>query len=208
MQIARQQSLNVPGNRNREEKEIQIMSRPTHTLKHEHRIIEQVLRALEGICLRLELGEAVPPEALIHTLDFVQIYADRFHHEKEEMHLFPALQQNGMQDEGGPLGFLKQEHHIERQLLIELGAAVTDYRNGTDEAKHRIVEQARQYSRHLLNHMRREDSILFMLAEEILDEPTKTAIHCAFAKAEQGLGEKSLEHYEVMAAQLEKDWSV
>lgn len=184
------------------------MARPTHTLKHEHRIIEQVLRGLEGICLRLELGEAVPLEAFIHTLDFVQIYADRFHHEKEEMHLFPALQQNGMQDEGGPLGFLKHEHHVERQLLIDLGVAVTDYRNGDSEAKHRIVENARNYSRHLLSHMRREDSILFLLAEEILDEPTKTAINYAFAKAEHGLGEKSVEHYEELAAQLEKDWAV
>lgn len=184
------------------------MSRPTHTLKHEHRIIEQVLRALDGICLRLELGEVIPPEAFIHTLDFVQIYADRFHHEKEEMHLFPALQQSGMQVEGGPIGYLKHEHHVERQLLIELGAAITDYRNGDSEAKHRIVEHARNYSRHLLSHMRREDTILFMLAEEMLDEPTKTAINYAFAKAEHGLGEKSVEHYEEMAAQLEKAWAV
>lgn len=184
------------------------MSRPTHTLKHEHRIIEQVLRALDGICLRLELGEAIPIEAFIHTLDFVQIYADRFHHEKEEMHLFPALERSGMQVEGGPLGFLKHEHHVERQLLTDLGAAVTNYRHGDEAAKHHIIDIARNYSRHLLSHMRREDSILFMLAEEILDEPSKTAINYAFAKAEHGLGEKSVEHYEELAAQLEKDWSV
>jgi hemerythrin-like domain-containing protein len=90
------------------------MSRPTHTLKHEHRIIGQVLRALEGICIRLELNEAVPVEALVHTLDFVQIYADRFHHEKEETYLFPALQQCGLQAQSGPLEFLRQEHQIER----------------------------------------------------------------------------------------------
>lgn len=184
------------------------MSRPTHTLKHEHRIIEQVLRALDGICVRLELGESIPLEAFIHTLDFVQIYADRFHHEKEEMHLFPALQQSGMQVEGGPLGFLQHEHQVERQLLIDLGVAVNDYRHDDTAAKHRIVEIARNYSRHLLSHMRREDTILFMLAEEILDEPTKTAINYAFAKAAHGLGEKSVEHYEELATELEKAWSV
>ncbi len=184
------------------------MARPTHTLKHEHRIIEQVLLALEGMCMRLELGEAIPLEALIHTLDFVQIYADRFHHEKEEMHLFPALEQSGMQVEGGPLGFLKHEHHVERQLLIDLGVAVSDNRHGDEAAQHRIIDIARNYSRHLLSHMRCEDSILFMLAEELLDEPTKTAINYAFAKAEHGLGEKSVEHYEKLAAQLEKDWTI
>lgn len=184
------------------------MSRPTHTLKHEHRIIEQALHALEGICTRLNLGEQVPIEALIDTLDFVQIYADRFHHEKEELHLFPAMQKTGMQVEGGPLGFLKQEHQTERQLLIELGVAITDYRQGKEEAKRKISEIARNYSQHLLSHMRREDAILFMLAEEMLDEPAKVSLNYAFAKAENGLGEKSVAHYEQIAANLEKAWSV
>lgn len=184
------------------------MSRPTHTLKHEHRIIEQALRALDGICTRLELGEQIPIEALNQMLDFVQIYADRFHHEKEELHLFPALQESGMQVEGGPLGFLKQEHHTERQLLIDLGVAVTDFRHGSETAKQRIIDIARNYSRHLLSHIRREDAILFMLAEEILDEPAKTSINYAFAKAENNFGDKSVDHYEQMAAELEKAWSV
>ncbi|MFN7930606.1 MAG: hemerythrin domain-containing protein [Blastocatellia bacterium] len=184
------------------------MSRPTHTLKHEHRIIEQALRALDGICTRLELNEAVPTEALIQMLDFVQIYADRFHHEKEEMYLFPALHENGMLVEGGPLGFLKQEHHTERQLLIDLGVAVTDFRHGQEVAKQRIIEIARNYSRHLLSHIRREDAILFMLAEEMLDEGAKTSLNYAFAKAENSFGDKSVDHYEQMAAELEKAWAV
>lgn len=184
------------------------MSRPTHTLKHEHRIIEQALRGLEGICTRLELGEEVPLEAFNHLLDFVQIYADRFHHEKEELYLFPALQESGMQAEGGPLDFLKQEHHTERQLAIDLGVAITDFRHGQEQAKHRIVEIARNYSRHLLSHIRREDAILFMLAEEMLDEPAKTSLNYAFAKAENSFGDKSVEHYEQMATDLEKAWAV
>ena len=56
------------------------MARPTHLLKHEHRVIEQVMRALEGICVRLELKEVIPEADLIHLYDFIQIYADRFHH--------------------------------------------------------------------------------------------------------------------------------
>ena len=184
------------------------MSRPTHILKHEHRIIEQALRALEGLCTRLELGEDVPLEAFNHLLDFVQIYADRFHHEKEELYLFPALQESGMQVEGGPLGFLKQEHHTERQLLNELGVAVTDFRHGDESAKRRIIDIARNYSRHLLSHMRREDAILFMLAEEMLDEPVKVSINYAFAKAENSFGDKTVDQYEQIAAELEKNWAV
>jgi hemerythrin-like domain-containing protein len=85
---------------------------------------------------------------------------------------------------------------------------VTDYRQGDETAKHRIIATARNYSRHLLTHMRREDSILFLLAEELLDEPAKTALNFAFAKAEHGFGEKSVDHYEQLAAQLENAWAV
>ncbi len=184
------------------------MSRPTHTLKHEHRVIEQALRALDGICVRLELNETIPAEALAQVLDFIQMYADRFHHEKEEMWFFPALLKAGTEIEGGPLSFLKQEHITERKLLIDLGAAVTAYEHSADSAKAHIVELARNFSRHLLSHMRREDAILFTLAEEILDEPAKADIHQAFINAEIGFGLDSVAHYEQLASELEKSWSV
>jgi hemerythrin-like domain-containing protein len=118
------------------------------------------------------------------------------------------LQESGMLVEGGPLGFLKQEHHTERQLLIDLGAAVTDFRHGQEAAKRRIIEIARNYSHHLLSHIRREDAILFMLAEEMLDEGAKTSLNYAFAKAENNFGDKSVDHYEQLAAELEKAWAV
>lgn len=184
------------------------MSRPTHTLKHEHRVIEQALRALDGICVRLELNETIPAEALVHIYDFIQMYADRFHHEKEETCFFPALLKAGMGIEGGPLGFLKQEHITERKLLIDLGAAITAYQHHGEEAKSHIIELARNFSRHLLSHMRREDAILFTLAEEVLDEPAKASVHQAFIKAEIGFGVDSVAHYEQLASELEKSWSV
>lgn len=184
------------------------MSRPTHTLKHEHRVIEQGLRALEGLCTRIELGEEIPVEALNETYDFIQIYADRFHHEKEEMHFFPALQKLGMQTEGGPLGYLRHEHHIERKLLVDLGVAINNFRLGVEGSRRTIVELAYNYSRHLLSHMRREDAILFALAEEMLDEEAKSSISQAFAQAQHGLGERTVEHYEEVASTLEKQWAV
>jgi Uncharacterized conserved protein len=47
------------------------MSRPTQILRHEHRVIEQALRALDGMCLNMKMGGNVPPEALYQILDFI-----------------------------------------------------------------------------------------------------------------------------------------
>ena len=47
------------------------MSAPFHVLKHEHRVIEKVLRALEGVCFRLKAQEDVPVIDILQLLDFI-----------------------------------------------------------------------------------------------------------------------------------------
>src|SRR5688572_14028777 len=106
------------------------MSRPTHILRHEHRVIEQALRALDGMCLKLRTGDNIPSEALSQLLDFIRNFGDRFHHNKEETYLFPALRQNLLQKDSDALRFLMEEHEIERRLIAELEQAVEEYRHG------------------------------------------------------------------------------
>jgi hemerythrin-like domain-containing protein len=184
------------------------MSRPTHILRHEHRVIEKALRALDGMCLTLKSGVNVPPEALYQILDFIQNFADRFHHAREETHLFPALCQNGIQKEGGALRFLTEEHEIERTLMAELELAIGEYRHGDSEAVDRFVEAANLYRDHLVGHMREEDSILFRLAEEVLDEAVKASIIKSFAQEEAQDCHGMVARYERLAQELEKNWAV
>ncbi len=183
------------------------MSRPTHILRHEHRVIERALRALDGICLKLKAGGDVPPEALYQILDFIQNFADRFHHAREETYLFPALSQNGIQKEGGALGFLAKEHEIERLLTAELELAIGEYRYGDSEAVARFVEAANLYREHLVGHMREEDAILFRLAEEVLDEGVKASLTQSFVQAEAQDCDGTVARYERMAQELEKNWA-
>src|SRR5262245_33131597 len=135
------------------------MSRPTHLLKHQHRVIEQAMRALEGICFRMLTGEYVPEEELSKLLSFIRGYAEDFHHAKEEEHLFPALRKAGIKDENGPLTFLRQEHKTERKLLSELGLAVAEYQRDPRTGG-KFVAAAQQFKDHLIEHMQQEDAIL------------------------------------------------
>jgi hemerythrin-like domain-containing protein len=184
------------------------MSRPTHILKREHRVIERALRALDGMCLNLKAGGNVPPEALDQILDFIQNFADRFHHAREEAYLFPALSQNGIQKEGGALGFLTNQHEIERILTAELELAIGEYRHGDSEAVDRFVEAANQYREHVVGHMRDEDAILFRLAEEVLDEAAKASLIQSFTQEEAQGCDGTVAKYERLAQELEKTWAV
>jgi hemerythrin-like domain-containing protein len=184
------------------------MSRPTHILRHEHRVIERALRALDGMCLFLKSGGNVPPEALYQILDFIQNFADRFHHTREETYLFTALGQNGFQMDGGALGFLTGEHESERMLTAELELAVGEYRHGDPAAVDRFVKAANLYRDHMVGHMREEDAILFRLAEEVLDETVKATLTHSFAQEETQSSDGMVERYERLAQELEKNWAV
>jgi hemerythrin-like domain-containing protein len=182
------------------------MSRPTHLLSHEHRVIEQAMRALEGMCLRMRLGGNVPDRELVKLLDFIRNFADGFHHEKEERYLFPALEQIGINGENGPLAFLRNEHETEKRLLPELELAVEEYRHDPASGE-KFVSAALQLKDHLIGHMQREDAILFRLAEEMLDDQMKDSLIRAFA-GEDAEAQELARRYEQLAQELEKTWAV
>lgn len=182
------------------------MSRPTHQLRHEHRVIEQAMRALEGMCFRMRAGSSVPDEELTKLLDFIRNFADGIHHAKEETYLFPALKQIGINGEDGALAFLRSEYRTERELLSELAQAVARYRRNP-AAGENFVEAALQYHSHLIGHMQQEESILFRLAEEMLDDEIKGSLILAFG-AKDAETQKIAQQYELLAEELEKAWSM
>ena len=181
---------------------------PFHILKHEHRIIERGLRALDGLCLRLEWGSELTPEALAQVVDFTSNFINRFHHDKEELLLFPILQGHGLSEEGGPLAAIRQEHAIEKQLTDNLSDAIEGCRSGDIDAIKRFVEAAYRYSSHLIGHMHKEESVLFRFADELLDDEEKDRLMAEFRRAEAALGHDVYERYENVATELEKIWAV
>jgi hemerythrin-like domain-containing protein len=182
------------------------MSRPTHLLRHEHRVIEQAMRALEGMCIRMRAGGHVPAEEMAKVLDFIRGFANGFHHMKEETLLFPALEQVGIRSERGALAFLRNEHELERRLLGELELAAEEYRHNS-AAGARFISAALQFKDHLIGHMQHEDATLFRLAEELLDNQVKDSLIQALA-AKNAEASALIQRYERLAEELEKAWAV
>lgn len=184
------------------------MTRPFHILKHEHRVIERALRALDGVCMRLEGGNQVPASVLTQLADFISTFADHYHHGKEETCLFPALEQRGFQREGGPLGVMEHEHEVERKLVAELYRSIEWYKSGDAQAMRRFIEASRTYIRTLIRHIEKEDSILFRLADEMLSEDDKARLSESFKKAESQIGLEKQQEYEQIASELEEKWAI
>ncbi len=179
------------------------MSRPTHLLKHEHRVIEQSLRALDGICLRLRAGEHVPVEVLLVILEFFRDFAGGFHHAREEELLFPALELLGIRGEDGVLGLIRGEHEVEQELIAELELAIGQHDKGNPASAARFIAAATRFREHLIRHMEQEDAVLFKLAEDMMNETAKTRLTLALMD-----GAREYARYEPLAASLEKNWAM
>lgn len=108
--------------------------------------------------------------------------------------MFPALAKAGLPSEGGPVSVMLAEHAEGRQFIQAMETA---------EAGRRI-EAARRYVRLLRDHIEKEHSVLFPLAESVLEERALQVLAHDFeaVEAEQGR-DASIEHAEAEIERLE-----
>jgi hemerythrin-like domain-containing protein len=179
--------------------------KPTEVLKADHRVIERVLGALERGARRLDASEAVDPSFFVIASDFIKGFADGCHHSKEEGVLFPALQAAGIPSAGGPIGVMLYEHDLGRQFTAAMRAAAERLQTGDASAREEVVRAASAYASLLRQHIAKEDNILFMMADRVLDADAQTRIVDEFERVEhEETGEGGHERYLELAATLER----
>jgi len=151
----------------------------------EHQGIELMLEILEAVTNRIDNGEAVPPGHLDGILEFLTIFVDKCHHGKEEEFLFPAMEAAGVPRDGGPIGVLLQEHEQGRKLVGRIKKLLTEHdpagRPGMEEA-HETVEE---YVALMVQHIAKENTVVFPMADKMLDAGTAAMLCENFEKLER-----------------------
>ncbi|MFH1723294.1 MAG: hemerythrin domain-containing protein [Elusimicrobiota bacterium] len=167
----------------------------TKELSEEHKHILTMVDALVRECEALEQGAELDRDFFKKAVDFIRHYADRFHHAKEEDILFEELGKPGVRMHCDPRQQMLHEHDLGRK-----------YVKGMDEGtvsgdKLKVVENARRYSRLLLDHIYKEDNILYPMAEQTLGEETSRDIAARFRKVNAAFG-GAQEKYLALAREL------
>lgn len=152
-------------------------------LKHEHRVIEHGIGVLEAIARRLERNEEVVPEHVEALLDFFRDFADGCHHAKEEQALFPTLESRGLPREGGPIGVMLMEHEEGRNYQRTLREALSGLER--PEMRERFIQAARGYAMLLRDHIRKEDEVLFVMADQVLSPEDDASLLDTFDRHEK-----------------------
>jgi len=159
---------------------------PIQVLKDEHRVIERVLDALEGYVKRSDRGAAADDKAeLLQFVEFIQEFADRCHHGKEEDILFAEMVEAGFPRDSGPLGVMFHEHDEGRAFVGELKRLGEQAGHWTDADRERLSRAAFGYIHLLRQHIRKEDGLLYPMAESQLSADVMRSIGQRFHEFEQ-----------------------
>jgi len=155
--------------------------RPTDVLKHEHRRIEERLDALSE-ALEL-LGERGAEDPVLDRIEEIASYVDRemaVHHRKEEEGLFPVL--TPYLDRHLNLDGRIADHEDLKIMSGKFQAAIEECRaNAGDLFAAQMLRGYGLYIVHLvLEHLLKEDQILFLVAEHCLSAEEEAEIFRRF----------------------------
>lgn len=177
----------------------------TDVLKTEHRAIEQMLDVVEAAANRLAAGQEVAPDLFSQAADFFRNFADACHHAKEEELLFPAMEGHGVPREGGPIGVMLMEHEQGRAYVRGIAQAAERYAGGESAATQALIQNTRGYVELLRQHILKEDSVLFNIADSLLSPAEQGELVAGFERVEEErMGPGVHERYHDLIAELKQ----
>jgi len=181
----------------------------TTQLRIEHDAILIILAVTDKIKEQLLQNKAINTEHVELIIDFLKTFADKCHHSKEEKYLFPALEKAGIPNERGPIGVMLYEHTLGRTFIQGMADSLSDYKNNEKNSAELLVKNMAGYIKLLTGHIQKENTILFMLAEQRLSESQQEALFLEFEKIEEEeIGTGKHEEYHKMIKQLKAEYGV
>lgn len=177
-------------------------SEPCQILVDEHDVILSVIEAVETMAQRPENG-VVMDGFFEQACDFFATFADKCHHGKEEVHLFPMLESRGVPRQGGPIGCMLHEHDEGRAHIQAVRAAIGRAREGDPAASVVAKLEALAFCNLLRQHIEKENQVLFVIGDRVMNAADKELLLKRFNCAEHDtLPPGTHEKYISMAREL------
>jgi hemerythrin-like domain-containing protein len=171
--------------------------RITEIMKLEHDLIEQMLEVLQSICIMLQDGQPVDPVHLSQINDFIQNYGDRCHHGKEEDLLFRALERTGFEKNNSLLASYLVDHRLSRIYLRNMINGIETIGNNRSLAIQTFCDNALEYVALFNLHIRKENTILFPMADEHLPVGDQSLLEQQALRFDRDrIGKSDIEKYE------------
>ncbi|MBR9681990.1 MAG: hypothetical protein GOV00_04300 [Candidatus Altiarchaeota archaeon] len=177
---------------------MEITSGTSKMLSKEHENILKVVDALETELKQVEDG-TINKAFFKEVIDFVKNYADKFHHAKEEDILFKEFDK--CVKEGSvncnPIRQMIFEHITGREeiKIMEVGVRTKN--------KEDILAGARGYIQLIREHITKEDTVLYPMADEAMSDEVKASMLEKFKQVNTDKQE-DVERFEAFIEEVKK----
>jgi hemerythrin-like domain-containing protein len=172
-------------------------------LRHDHRVIQQVVAGMSAVAELLDSGKQVDPSVLADLVQFLRVFADQCHHEKEEQYLFPLLATKANGSARRELESLEREHRAAKQLVGQLAKVAAVYLHNPAALRYRVIDLLQQLVELYPAHIWKEDFLLFPLAQQNLSPAERQNLEEQFENVEREVGEDVRAGFEMLAQKLE-----
>jgi hemerythrin-like domain-containing protein len=171
---------------------------PLAALYSEHRSIAAVLAALEALIReRRDRGAKVDARVFRAALYYLDVFAEREHHPKEERALFARLRAR-TREADAVLDELGREHESGEQAMRELEQALVRFEEGGEAEFPPFAAALDRFVGRYREHMRKEERDVMPLARRVLDANDWAAIEAAFAAHRDPLAGARTDDYDAL----------
>jgi len=164
------------------------MKTATKNLEDDH---VHVLKLTE-VMVAVTRSENPDPDHISSIIDIIKNFADGLHHAKEETLFFPALALKGFSAQQGPVAVMLHEHVEGRNFVKGITENLELYKKGDKSAKAGMYQNMRGYAELLVNHIGKENNILFRMADKVLSENEQHELLSDFEKIEKNRSEGTM----------------
>ena len=180
------------------------MERPLDELRAEHRLMERMLAAADGLNAGLQQDPSRAGPVLQRLVSLMRRFIDARHQAKEEEGLFSLLSSKGTTLESGPVRVLEADHAACRQLMEELDGAVDGVRAGSTDTLRSARATLALYVRMMRRHIAREERIVFRLTETLITPADAARLAAVFREVDARFGPGARRRDEALLAEIER----
>ncbi len=179
------------------------METTSQDLKHEHEAIRTALNIIEKMYQRVQEEREIDKKDIKDLINFLRVFADKCHHGKEEVFLFPALEEAGIPNKNGPIEKMLEQHRQGRELIKKMEEAV----NGRSINRESYIEASSSYVKLLRDHIEKENTYLLPLSDARLSKDKQKALMKDFERLEKNvIGQGVHEELHALLRKLSKKY--
>jgi hemerythrin-like domain-containing protein len=172
------------------------------TIRGEHRALGEVLWLFQHLLRDIAADHAQPDFTLLCTaLYYIDDFACRCHHPKEEQYLFAAIRRHAPEART-TLTALQSEHQRDDVFVRDLHRLLVLYQAGAPLALKRLIASLDIYAAMLYQHMQREEALLDAFADAVPAEEWR-AVAEGFCREDEPLfGPAPQKEFEKLRARI------